>query len=172
MRKLVVATGLSGLALALFLAPAPAIAAELAPPQGRVILTVTGKISVTNANGAARFDRAMLRKVGWKSIETFTPYHEGKRRFSGVPLAALLSYVGARGDTLRAIALNDYTASLPAADASKFEVLLALTLDGKPMPVRNRGPIWIIYPSDRPTTKSTARHKDKMVWQLKALDVR
>ena len=39
-------------------------AASLPLPTGKTILTITGRISVTNEGGAARFDRPMLEALG------------------------------------------------------------------------------------------------------------
>jgi hypothetical protein len=49
-------TLLGSLALAVPLAPA--LAESLPPPAGEVLLTVAGRIGVTNGDGLARLDRA------------------------------------------------------------------------------------------------------------------
>src|SRR6266700_3366257 len=68
-------------------------AASLPKPADKPILTVTGKISVTNKDGAAQFDRAMLEALGETSFSTSTPWYDGPRKFEGVPLAKLLDAV-------------------------------------------------------------------------------
>lgn len=147
-------------------------AAELAVPQGPVILTVAGSIERTNADGEARFDRAMLVGLEWIEVETHTPWTEGPQRFAGVPLRRLLAAVGARGEVVTAVALNDYSATIPIDDASRFGALLALDQNGEAMTVRNKGPIWIVYPQSGPDGPTTERHNEKMVWQLRRLEVR
>src|SRR5438876_12434426 len=86
-----------------------AAAASLPEPADKPILTVTGKISVTNKDGTAQFDRAMLEALGEASFSTSTPWYDGPRKFAGVPLAKLLDAVGASGDHIVATALNDYS---------------------------------------------------------------
>src|SRR2546426_12071099 len=81
--------------------------ASLPEPTDKPILTVTGKISVTNKDGAAQFDRAMLESLGETSFSTSTPWYDGPRKFEGVPLAKLLGAVCASGDHIIATALND-----------------------------------------------------------------
>ena len=44
----------------------PAGAASLPEPTDKPILTVTGKIEVTNKDGTAQFDRAMLKR--WANL--------------------------------------------------------------------------------------------------------
>ena len=63
----------------------------------------------------------------------------------------MLGAVGAQGRTLRAIALNDYKVDIPFDDVRTIDVVMARLLDGRPMPVRDKGPLFIIYPfDDRP----------------------
>src|SRR5688572_12609688 len=84
---------------AVVVAAAPvAGAASLPEPTDKPILTVTGKISVTNKDGTAQFDRSMLEALGKASFSTSTPWHKEPVVFEGVPLAKLMDAVGATGD--------------------------------------------------------------------------
>ena len=151
---------------------AVAMAGALEAPTGPVILTVSGTIQNTNADDGANFDRAMLERIGTTVMTTVTPWTEGEVTFGGVLARDLLSAVGAEGSAVHAIALNDYSADIPFSDLVDGEVLLALTLDGEPMRVRDKGPIWIIYPAESPTELQNRDTRRKMVWQLKALRVK
>jgi hypothetical protein len=146
-------------------------AGDLAGPTGPVILTVSGAITRGNGGGEARFDRELLAGIGWLEIVSHTPWTNGPQRFGGIRLADLLAAVGARGTTLVARALNDYSAAIAVEDAGHFDVLLALDRNGVPMPVRDRGPIWIVYPESQPQDE-IGQHNDKMVWQLRSIEVR
>ena len=90
----------------------------------------------------------MIEALGWETITTVTPFTEGPQEFAGVPLSALAEATGAEGTVIEAVAINDYTAQIPAAHMAEHDVFLALDLNGEPMRVRDRGPVWIIYPSD------------------------
>lgn len=148
-----------------------AVAGALEAPTGPVILTVSGAIRNTNADGGADFDRAMLERIGISEMTTITPWTEGEITFGGVLARDLLSAVGAEGNEVRAIALNDYSSDIPFSDLVDGEVLLALTLDGEPMRVRDKGPIWIIYPAESPTELQNRETRRKMVWQLRELRI-
>lgn len=164
------------LVAALLLGAASSAFADIPMPQGRVILEVSGAIehgNSTSENGSpiARFDREMLMALPTTRIETHTDFTEGEQVFEGVLLAELLSYVGASGTDLRAIALNDYAAILPAQDVQRYPVLLALLHNGETMPVRTKGPIWIIYPDETSGSARARPHSAKMVWQLSRIVV-
>lgn len=72
---------------------------------------------------------------------------------------------------IEAVAINDYTAQIPAGHMAEHDVFLALDLNGEPMRVRDRGPVWIIYPSDTVDAPSD-RFNSLMVWQLRELNFR
>ena len=148
-------------------------AADELPRAGEpVLLTVPGKIKVTNHGDAARFDRQMLNALPQHRLETYTDWTDGLQAFEGPLLADLLAFVGAHGETLRAAALNDYEVSIPIADTDDYPVLLALRQNGEPIALRDKGPIWIIYPNPDPEAATASAHNDKSIWQLRSLDVR
>jgi hypothetical protein len=72
----------------------PARAGSLPPPTGKPILTVTGKIAVTNDGAKAVFDRQMIEELGEASFSTSTPWYDRPHKFEGVPLARLLDVIG------------------------------------------------------------------------------
>src|ERR1051325_9491395 len=75
-------------------------AASLPQPTEKPILTISGKIAVTNKDGTAQFDREMLEKLGETSFTTRTPWYKEPVKFEGVLLAKVLDAVGATGDTI------------------------------------------------------------------------
>jgi hypothetical protein len=83
----------------------------------------------------------------------------------------VLAAAGAEGQTLRAVALNDYRVDIPADDARRYDVVIARLLDGQPMAVRDKGPLFIMYPFDRRPDLRNAVYYSRCVWQLKALDI-
>lgn len=161
------------LALAVVLGPGDeSRAAELPRPTGPVILTVTGASVNTNAPGLAEFDRAMLVGLGLSRLTTWTPWTDGEREFEGVLARRLMKAVGASGSEVRVVALNDYESVIPLADFDDYPVLLAIRLDGEVLKVRDKGPIWVIYPwSEHPELDDQPTRR-KSVWQVESLHVR
>jgi hypothetical protein len=147
-------------------------AASLPAPSERLILTVSGKITNTNKGDAAQFDRSMLEALGMSGFETTTPWYPGPVRFDGVRMDRLLEAVGASGDRVLAYALNDYTTELPVSDFAAYGVLLAFKRNGEYMPVRDKGPLFIVYPFDSRPELKHQRFYSRSAWQLARLDVR
>lgn len=147
------------------------IALALEVPEGRVVLTVQGNISNTNANSTAQFDRAMLADLGEVTTVTGTPWTEGVNTFSGPKLSALLDAVGAKGETLVITALNDYSAKMPVSDAYDNGVLMAMKMNGERMSVRDKGPIFMLYPFDQNPSLNNEVIHNRSVWQVKSITV-
>ena len=161
---------LLGLSLTLpMLAHRPALALE--PPASPPVLTVTGKLRKPNAGPAAVFDMSMLERMAQISVVTHTPWFPQARKFTGPLLRTVLAAAGAQGAALRAMTLNDYRVDIPFDDALRIDVVLARLLDDKPMPVRDMGPLFIIYPFDQQPQLRNAVYYSRCAWQLKGIEV-
>lgn len=149
----------------------PGLGWALSKPSAAVVLTVKGKGVNVNDAGAAQFDMAMLERMPQRSTTTKTPWYEGPKKFTGPLLRDVLAAAGAKGTTLRAVALNDYKVDIPFDDAQKFDVVMARLLDDKPMPVREKGPLFIIYPFDEKPELRVPQYFSRCAWQLRTLEV-
>lgn len=143
----------------------------LARPRGPVVLTVTGRLRRSNLPGGAALDLAMLEQMGREEIRTTTIWTEGVQVFTGVPLAALLECLGAEGRLLRAWAVNDYLAEMPMADARAPGPLIAYALNGEPMSVRDKGPLWLVFPYDAHVRWQSEEIYARSVWQLARIEL-
>lgn len=149
----------------------PARAQELPPPSGRVILTVSGNIARTNSPGEARFDSKMIRALEARTIHTSTAWTDGVHGFTGVPLKVLLDEVGAMGKLIEVTAINDYAVTIPHEDWADDALILAYDTDGKPMSLRDKGPLWAIYPFDADDKYRSEVIYSRSIWQLDRIRV-
>jgi hypothetical protein len=150
---------------------ARAASQSLGVPGGTVVLSVGGRIARTNQGERAAFDMTMLEALAQQSITTKTPWYKDVRKFTGPLLRDVLAVVGASGATLRLTALNDYRIDVPFDDARRFDVVLARAIDDRPITVRERGPLFVIYPFDSDPALRNALYYSRSVWQLKSIDV-
>ena len=173
MRKLTVMwASLSALVLSnLLMAPATH-AGTLPVPTDKPILTISGEIADKNVGDTAQFDRAMLEKMGLVTIVTTTPWYQGPMTFEGVPLDKLMAEVGAKGQRVVAYALNDYTTEIPMEDFAKHHAILALKRNGEYMPVRDKGPLFVIYPYDSDPELKSQIFYSRSAWQVARLVVK
>jgi hypothetical protein len=140
-------------------------------PTGTVILTVQGRIRNANDGKRAHFDMPMLEALPQRTHLTKTPWYAQPRRFTGPLLRDVLAATGAQGSALRLIALNDYQVDMPMDDAMRHDVIIARLIDDKPMAVRDKGPLFIIYPFDAQPELRSAVYYGRSAWQLRTIEV-
>lgn len=150
---------------------APSRAAEPLPPaKGTVLLTVSGAIEQMNSPGRAEFDRDMLEALGLKTLKATFVLSGKTHLFEGVPLRAVMERVGGKGSVIRASALNDYAVNIPWDDL-QYDPLIAMSADGQRLQIRDKGPLWIVYPRDDYSALRDDIHDDRWVWQLNRLQI-
>lgn len=140
-------------------------------PKGKVVLTVSGKLGAANRGDKAVFDLAMLEALPQKTFTTMTPWEKTPVKFTGPLLRDVLAAVKTQGQTLKAVALNDYKITIPLDDAIKFDMVLAHRMNGQPMPPRTKGPLFIVYPYDSRPELQDPVYRDRSAWQLKEIVV-
>ncbi len=143
-----------------------------AEPVGPVILTISGNIEGAGASPVVRLDRAMLEALGTTTLKTTTVWTSGEVVFEGVLVRDVLQALGAQGHEVVATALNDYVATLPLEELYQYPVMLAFKMNGEYLQIRDKGPLWLVYPRDQfPELRNSMTDK-KWVWQLRDLEVR
>lgn len=146
-------------------------AGELPKPVGKVLLTLSGNIENTNEDGKAVFDIASLEKLGTVSFQTTSPWYNGRTTFTGISLQKLMDYVGANGSVVKVTALNDYTTVIPLSDFKKYNVILALKINGEYMRIRDKGPLFIVYPYDSIPELNNQIFYSRSAWQVSSMKI-
>ena len=165
---------MTALVLTALFAMAPAFTAPAAPleaPKAQAVLTVTGNLARTNAGETALFDMDMLKALRGRRARLETPWTPGPTVFEGPFLRSVLEAAGAQGETLRLKAINGYMVDIPIGDALDLETILALKMNGFPMHVRYKGPLFLIYPFDRKPELYTREYFARSVWQISEIEV-
>jgi hypothetical protein len=130
------------------------------------ILTLTGH------GPPVTLSRAELMALGPIDITTTSIWTEGAHRFTGIPLRKIAARFGLAPEaTLLLRALNDYAVTLPLAETTDDWPILAYEMDGAPMPVRDKGPLWVIYPYDQGSDFQTVTVYARSIWQLDRIEI-
>ena len=151
------------IAVFLWLPASPALAAELPPPAGQVVLTVAGNIENTNRGPfdafedaflnyhsqefkkAFAFDLAMLEALGLS--QTMVTYAGWPKPvvFDGPRLSDVLKTAGWQGDKIVILALDGYATELTRAEVMAQNWIVATKANGRPLGIGQHGPLWIVY---------------------------
>ena len=143
----------------------------LAAPKGDVLLKIIGNVANANADSTAAFDRDMLDAMPQVSFETSTRWTDGVNSFAGPSLKNLLDVTGAQGAVIKAKAANDYVVEIPAEVLSEGAPIIATTMNGQTMSLRDKGPLWIVFPYDESETYRTGDIYAYSIWQLVELNI-
>lgn len=149
----------------------PSLAQDIPAPTGNVILTISGDIDVTNVDETLQFDRETFAALADSTFETTTTWTEGPHTFHGLSLHTLTELLALTDGSLLATAVNDYTVEIPVSDAQPGGPIIAYQMDGEDMSVREKGPLWIVYPYDSSPDYRTAVIHSRSIWQLDRLTV-
>ena len=145
---------------------------EVPPPEGEVVLVVTGRIGKTNVDDTLVFDMETLEEIGLVRYEVSDPWLQESVAYTGVLLSDLLQVAGAdeTASEVNALALDGYASPIPFSEMDKWPVLLATQADGSYMDIENSGPTRIIFPYDLIDDITDARNMS--VWNMEILEVR
>lgn len=159
--------------LALWLgAAAPGASAQtLAQPANTVILEVSSATSAPNSGPIAQFDLALLDALPQRETVTSTPWYDGPQTFSGPLLSDLLDTLSVQGTTVRAVAINDYAVDIPVSDLLDYPVILASRHNGNLMSVRDKGPLFVVFPFDEVPSLNNEVYYARSAWQVRRIEV-
>jgi len=143
----------------------------LEPPDGPVVLTISGKIANMNAGQTAAFSMRMIEALPQQTFTIKTPWYPKPMQFTGPLLRDLLGAAGSSGSKVITAGLDDYKTEIPVADTVQYNMLVARLLNGKPMSVREKGPLFLLYPFDSKPELQTERYYNRSTWQLVRLTV-
>nr|WP_242413537.1 oxidoreductase [Salinivibrio kushneri] len=133
--------------------------------KARPILTIYGDVAKQS------FTREELMQLADRTIETKTPWTEGKQVFLGVSAQKLLKTHDKQGHALKVHALNDYWSKIPTDEINKYNPVFAIKKNGEWMPIRDKGPIWVVYPLSEFNQYDNEILHSRMVWQVNRIEV-
>jgi len=136
-----------------------------------VVLVIKEQAASINSEKGLSLTLKQLRSLPQVEITTHTRWTQGEKHFKGPLLRDVLALKTKQFKQVRAVAINGYRVEIPSQDYLNFDVILALYEGEKPLTLRTKGPIWIIYPwSDSPELERGVYYA-RAVWQLSKLEV-
>jgi len=138
------------------------------PVQAKSEIVIAGKTDMS-ANGAVHLSIDAFEALAPKTIiKTSTPWHV-ETTFSGVSGADFVRIAGVHSDKLIVRATNDYQTTIPVSDLMEHGVLFVTRMNGKRIGLREKGPIFVIYPFDQAPELNTEVYIGRSIWQIKKI---
>ncbi|MEM7427255.1 MAG: hypothetical protein AAF441_14260 [Pseudomonadota bacterium] len=157
--------------------------------ESPVILTIAGDIGASNRSGldafrdgflnyhektfkaAFQFTRAELAALPQVEIVAHGASEAWTKpvALKGPLLTDVLARAGAGGKSVTLVALDGYAAELDPAAQSAQKWILAHSMDGKPLSLGGRGPLWLAR--DTGSGKASEEELAKWVWSVFYIEV-
>ena len=99
-------------------------------------------------------------------IRTENEFIDGVGEFSGPLARDVIALISRELETVLLTAINDYAVPVPVSDFMEYDVIFALTQDGEAFSIRDKGPIWVIYPMSENVELQDRIYNDRLIWQL------
>ena len=110
------------------------------------------------------------------AMEQFTVFTEnefvdGLAEFTGPLARDVIALLNAPEiETLKLTAVNDYAVEVPMSDLLDYDVIFAMAQNGTRFSIRDKGPIWVIYPMSENVELQDRVYNDRLIWQLVKVD--
>lgn len=105
------------------------------------------------------------------SFTTSTIWTTESVTFSGPSLASVLEAVGAQDGALSMVAVNDYKVEMPRSLVEEEVPVVANRINGEPFSIRDKGPLWVVFPYDADARFQTEEIYSFSIWQLTQIQV-
>ncbi|MBL4874494.1 MAG: hypothetical protein JKY41_14205 [Rhodobacteraceae bacterium] len=131
-------------------------------------------LSLTNVSDGAAVE---LTEEDLLAMEQFTVFTEnefvdGLAEFTGPLARDVIALLNASDiGMLKLTAVNDYAVEVPMSDLLEYDVIFAMTQNGTRFSIRDKGPIWVIYPMSENVELQDRVYNDRLIWQLVKVDV-
>jgi hypothetical protein len=139
--------------------------------QPNTLLVISGNLDSESVDNKIAFDMNSLLDLPATEVTTNNRWLPGPVKFTGIRISDLLNSVGAQSNEIEARAANEYKFRLTNIDFDKYPIIVAYMKDGKPMSVRELGPLWIIFPFDDFPELLNDRNEAASVWQLTDIEI-
>lgn len=115
---------------------------------------------------------AELLAMPQATVRTRTIFTDGVVEFTGPLARDVVARIPVGGaTTVHMVAINDYAYDLPLSDLTDYDVILAMSANGDRLTIRDKGPLWVMYPLDDHPELEEQKYNLRLVWQLRRLEL-
>lgn len=132
--------------------------------------TGTPILEITHGEDRYSLDINALQDLPATSFQTSTIWTVDLQSFRGVRLADLLDRLEITDGIAILTAANDYQISIDIDDIEPDGALIAYERNGAPMTLRDKGPLWLVYPYDDDPKFRTEVIYANSIWQLDRIE--
>ncbi len=139
--------------------------------SGSVLASDRTVLAFTNNGQTQHWTLSEMIDKADMNVITKTPWTDGLVTFRGVSSRHLLALVDKPKADIKVTALNDYWAVIPYEDIVKYNPIFAVMQNEQTMSIRDKGPIWVIYPLTQHNELNNEVLHSRMVWQVASIEL-
>jgi len=159
--------GIVLLALALILWAQEGMPDEAAAQDPAWRIDLTGDVQSAAPSSVTIED---LEKLPLTEYNAFDPFKKQRINFTGVLLRDIVREYGAAGvDRVQVKAIDQYIADFIRDEWARIDILLATRMDGKPITIKQNGPVRIVLPDDTARDMGHDVFIAKWIWFVKSI---
>lgn len=129
-------------------------------------------VVLPGGGGEVHLSMEDLKSLQQVRFRTRNDYVDGRPEFEGPPLTALLRHLGLEPTgKVRLVAANDYAVDAELEELVRNGAILAHTVDGRALSLRDKGPLWLMFPIDSRPELQRPEINRFLVWQLVRMDL-
>ncbi len=134
-------------------------------------------LTVTNSQTGAEvtLTKEDLLALPQATINTKNEFVDGMTAFVGPLGRDVMALVGADGTSSSTVvlsAVNDFYSEVPIKDFYTYDVVFAMSANGKNLSRRDKGPIWVVYPRSDHAELQDPVYNERQVWQLVKVEIK
>lgn len=126
---------------------------------------------VQNCNASIALDEKALLSLPQQRFKTRHTWSDTAQEFSGPLLSDVLNLACHNVTRLMLKAINDYSIEMDFNEMRNYQPIVAITVDGKRLSVRHKGPLWVMMPLDRFDELPPRSMDDMLIWQLSDISI-
>ena len=147
------------------------LARTATPAAAEDLLVIRNAADPTRAE--VRFSEADLLALPQVTIRTRTEFTDGVVEFVGPLARDAIAFIDVgSATTIHLVAANDYAIDIPFSDLTDYDVILAMQTNGERLTIRDKGPIWLMYPLDDHAELQDPMYNNRLIWQLTFIELR
>ena len=137
------------------------------------IAKAAAMLVIETVDGATELTREDIDGFEQIEIATENDFSDGVASFSGPRARDVIAASGAALEGIGVfVAANDYKVEIPLRDFVEYDVIFATAMNGKRLSLRDKGPIWVIYPMTDNKELQDPAYNQRLVWQLVKIEVK
>lgn len=132
------------------------------------MITLSGKIKVNHSQKVSI--KELSKGLEYVQERVYNPYEKSTDLYGGVLLnECIQKYASVDIQSVELIALDDYSVTITKKEWDSMRILLATHMNNKSIPIKDKGPLRIVFPDYSPKELQYQNNISSWIWMIKKI---